>query len=144
MSAAGQAPNCDFSKGAVDIDGCPEIRRELQRRESDPNDPCQSSGALGMGACAQRRLEAAERRMNKAFQTLTSSIREDKEDDVPRVTLRKAQESWLLYRDTFCDFVGEHFGGVRMWKSTRAVQCKARMSAERAHELDRLRKDLNP
>ena len=72
--------------------------------------------------------------MNKAFQTLTNSIREDREDDVPRVALLKAQESWLRYRDTFCDFVGEHFGGVRMWKSTRAVQCMARMTAERATE----------
>jgi hypothetical protein len=88
------SPNCDFKKGAVDIDGCPEVKRDLERHDIAAKDPCNSSGALGQGECARRRLEAAER------------------------------------------------GGVRMWKSTKAVQCMARMTAERATELDRLRKDL--
>ncbi|MGH7347872.1 MAG: hypothetical protein ACREK4_23405 [Candidatus Rokuibacteriota bacterium] len=51
-SAIGQDANCDFSKGAVDIDGCPEIRRELQRQEMQAKDPCNSGSALGQGECA--------------------------------------------------------------------------------------------
>ena len=81
--------------------------------------------------------------MNRAFQTLIGAIRQDTVDDVPRITLRKAQKSWLIYRDTQCDFIGEHQGGVRMWKSTYATHCKAEMTAERANELDRMRKDLS-
>ena len=102
-------------------------------------DPCASPVQADQQACVRIRLASADTRMNRIYRALITEMRrkagvQPGAKDPPAVaSLRSAQRSWLLMRDTECRRRGQGNEG-RLWARAR-VACLGEFSGQRANEL---------
>lgn len=99
--------------------------------------------AMHTGRTAQLRFAAADKQLNDTYQKLLKAMPEDEADHYPRKVVVEAQRAWIRYRDASCALHGELNGGVRMWKSAKAVLCKADTTEKRTAELEQLLVDFS-
>ncbi len=99
-------------------------------------DPCNGTGALEQGECAQQKFSAADKRLNDLYKQLMAALPPDSNDSFAKSSLVKAQKAWVKFKEANCDFYGEANGGVQMWKSTYTVFCWADVTEKRANELE--------
>lgn len=85
-----------------------------------------------MGACAERELTAADKRLNDAYQRL---MQDERRDENARKLLRDAQRKWIPFRDAECGFVADEMRGGT-GQPVLLMSCLARLTAERADALE--------
>jgi uncharacterized protein YecT (DUF1311 family) len=79
-----------------------------QRRKK--TDPCAAPQTQAeMTQCAGKDYRAADAVLNQVYQKLVAIL-----DDEEKAQLKTAQEAWLKYRDTNCEFVADQFKGGTM------------------------------
>lgn len=84
-------------------------------------------------ACGQQRLDRSEAEMKIVYTRLLS----DAGDPANQKALKKAQESWLKYRDDQCLYeAGENDGGT--YYSATLLFCQAEETAARTKKLQEL------
>lgn len=85
-----------------------------------------------MGACAERELTAADKRLNDAYQRL---MKDERRDENARKLLRDAQRKWIPFRDAECGFIADEMRGGT-GQPVLLMSCLARLTAERADALE--------
>jgi uncharacterized protein YecT (DUF1311 family) len=85
-----------------------------------------------MNRCAQEASRAADARLAAAYRSVSVSL-----DAPQRDALRRAQKAWLGWRAAACDYEASAALGGSAAPMVR-TRCAARMTHERAAELDRL------
>ncbi len=107
--------------------------------QSQPSVDCRKAFSTpDIGVCAQRDFDAADARLNGAYQTLQASI--DK-SDIPadakadwRKALVEAQRRWIAFRDAECIVTGfEWYGGSG--RSAAELSCKTGLTDARTKQL---------
>lgn len=82
-----------------------------------------------MNICAGEDFKAADAVLNQVYQQLMAKL-----DDEEKAQLKDAENAWLKYRDTNCDFVADQFKGGSMRPMIYAG-CLADMTTKRTTEL---------
>ena len=82
-----------------------------------------------MNICAGEDFKAADAVLNRVYQQLLAKL-----DDEEKAQLKDAENAWLKYRDTNCDFVADQFKGGSMRPMIHAG-CLADMTKKRTTEL---------
>ena len=82
-----------------------------------------------MNICAGEDFKAADAALNQVYQQLMAKL-----DDEEKAQLKDAENAWLKYRDTNCDFVADQFKGGSMRPMIYAG-CLADMTTRRTTEL---------
>jgi uncharacterized protein YecT (DUF1311 family) len=65
-------------------------------------DPCKGETTFEMKQCAGNRYLRADEELNKVYRQLMSKL----DDEGWKTSLKTAQQAWLKYRDTHCEFEG--------------------------------------
>lgn len=78
-----------------------------------------------INACAEAEYQAADAELNQVYQALVSQLPES-----DRAMLTTAEESWIAYRDSNCDFEQSLFAGGSIQPSVY-YSCLTRMTNER-------------
>lgn len=93
-------------------------------------DPCANPQSQAeMNQCAANDYIAADTVLNQVYQKLVAKLDEDE-----KAQLKEAQNAWLKYRDTNCDFVADQFKGGTMRPMIYAG-CLADVTKKRTSEL---------
>src|SRR5689334_6829524 len=94
---------------------------------------CQTTAnQLQIDECIQTELNITAQRLEVNYNSYLKAL-SGKERDL----LQRAQETWLLYRDTNCQAAAATFSGARM-QSTELLACKLKLTQERIAELKRI------
>ena len=94
------------------------------------SDPCANPQSQAeMNQCAANDYIAADAVLNQVYQKLVAKLDEDE-----KAQLKEAQNAWLKYRDTNCDFVADQFKGGTMRPMIYAG-CLADVTKKRTSEL---------
>lgn len=78
-----------------------------------------------INTCAEAEYQAADAELNQVYQALVSQLSES-----DRAMLTTAEESWIAYRDSNCDFEQSLFAGGSIQPSVY-YSCLTRMTNER-------------
>ncbi len=93
-------------------------------------DPCANPQTqIEMTQCAADAYKAADAVLNQVYQKLVAKLDEDE-----KVQLKEAQNAWLKYRDSNCDFVADQYKGGTMRPMIYAG-CLADVTKKRTSEL---------
>lgn len=99
-------------------------------------DPCKGETTFEMRQCAGKRYKQADEELNKVYQRLMSKLSADE-----KTSLKTAQQAWLKYRDTNCDFESFMYRGGTMAPLVEA-ECMVAMTNSRTKELKQQIEDL--
>jgi len=94
------------------------------------NSSCPGSTTVEQVRCARLNYEAADRRLNQAYQQVTASINRDQ-----KTVLIAAQQAWIGFRDKSCEFetyANRRGSGYRVFLN----QCLERVTRSRTAELE--------
>ncbi len=107
---------------------------------ADEKEPFQCDGnTVEQGTCLQKVYDSADKELNMAYQSLLQMTA--KHEDGWGKDLRAAQRKWMEFRDLNCNFYGAYLRGGS-GEGLEYIACKARMTKERATELERKRNEL--
>lgn len=118
-----------------------DSKHKQKSSKSAEFDFCSGSSAIAHYECAQRKFEAADKKLNVVYRKLLSQAGEnernvgDETDQHPKSRLVNAQRAWIKFRDTNYEFVGEFSGGAPAWRSAYEIHCRAAMTEERTKEI---------
>ena len=70
--------------------------------QAQKSDPCAGETTFQMKECAAKKYKQADDELNKTYRQLMSKL----DDAGHQESLKTAQQAWLKYRDSNCDFVG--------------------------------------
>ena len=82
-----------------------------------------------MTQCAGKAYKAADAVLNQVYQKLLAVL-----DDEEKAQLKEAQEAWLKYRDSNCEFVADQYKGGTMRPMVYAF-CLEDVTKKRTTEL---------
>lgn len=141
------APNCDATQGAVDLDRCPQVIEEMRREEERITatawrDCSGLSGVNEIIKCNENRLKSAEGKMASVLEELNRLLPSDSENGSPRAALTNEQTAWLRYRKARCDLSATTDPEGGRWRAVAFIQCAYEMTAFRVSELDKRRAKL--
>jgi len=95
-----------------------------------------------MNACAKQQHDAADARLNEAYQSLKAALPAQNEPGVagpaPRVALRDAQRAWIRFRDLDCAARAQLYAGGTIVTLIH-LSCLKEHIEQRTHELERAR-----
>lgn len=101
-----------------------------------PNHPCaEAASTLDMSICYSAELKKANKALNQFYQSLLKEL-----DKADRESLRRAQRSWVQYRDADCESEYRLWGGGSGGPNGRLI-CTFNRTEERL-DLLRRRYDL--
>lgn len=83
-----------------------------------------------MNRCAQAEYDQADTKLNNAYQGLKASLGAQKADQ-----LVTAEQAWLDFRDSYCDFVQSQFTGGSI-QPTIYYSCLTQLTEDRTAELE--------
>ena len=110
-------------------------------QEQKKRDPCEKAYESGVTVdlvdCSARKLGEADADLNKTYRQLVSRLGDKKWE----LKLRTAQQAWIKYRDTNCDYVSEFSGGGSA-VTFEYNFCLADMTTARAKELQEMIKKI--
>jgi uncharacterized protein YecT (DUF1311 family) len=93
-------------------------------------DPCADPQTqVEMTQCAANAYKAADAVLNQVYKQLVAKL-----DEEEKAQLKEAQNAWLKYRDTNCDFVADQYKGGTMRPMIHAG-CLADVTKNRTAEL---------
>jgi len=98
-----------------------------KRKKSGPCANPQTQSEMNM--CAGEDFKAADAVLNQVYQQLVAKL-----DDEEKALLKDAENAWLKYRDTNCEFVGDQYKGGTMRPMVEAG-CLEDMTRKRTTEL---------
>ncbi|MGF1461166.1 MAG: lysozyme inhibitor LprI family protein, partial [Leptolyngbyaceae cyanobacterium] len=78
-----------------------------------------------MNTCAQAEYEQADVKLNNAYQSVKASVNAQKADQ-----LITAEQAWLTFRDSYCDFVQSQFAGGSL-QPTIYYTCMTQLTNDR-------------
>lgn len=68
--------------------------------QTQKRDPCTGETTAEMKMCAAGKYKQADDELNKVYRVLMSKL----DDEGHKASLKTAQQAWLKYRDSNCDF----------------------------------------
>ncbi len=93
-------------------------------------EPCADAQSQAeMTICWGNRYKASDAKLNQVYRQFTAKL-----DDDEKTQLKTAQNAWLKYRDTNCDFVADQFKGGTM-RPMVAAMCLTEITDNRSKEL---------
>lgn len=96
-----------------------------------------ATSTLDIVDCAGRETERWDARLNRAYQARIAAL-----NDRQRAALKRAEKTWLAFRDADCAaYEDEDWGSI---SRIDASQCRLRRTAERALELEAFPADRGP
>jgi uncharacterized protein YecT (DUF1311 family) len=99
-------------------------------------DPCANAQSQAeMNICAGKEYKAADVVLNQVYRQLVSKL-----DDEEKSQLKEAQNAWLKYRDSNCEFVADQYKGGSIRPTIHGL-CLAEMTRNRTLELKQQIKD---
>ena len=107
-------------------------------RSQVPSDPCKGETTFEMKQCSAKKYKQADNELNKTYQQLMSKL----SDDGHRISLKTAQQAWLKYRDSNCDFESYLNRGGSIY-SVIATECRTAMTISRTKEMQEQIKSLD-
>lgn len=93
-------------------------------------DPCEGDTTADMRECAGKKYRQADDELNRVYRLLVSKLN----DEGHKTSLKKAQQAWLRYRDTNCDFVSYRYRGGSI-APVIVSDCMTNTTLARAKEL---------
>jgi uncharacterized protein YecT (DUF1311 family) len=106
-------------------------------QEGAKKDPCEKANETGITTdlveCSQQKLAQADVELNKVYRRLISKLKDKKWE----LKLRAAQQTWIKYRDTNCDYESQLSGGGSA-VTFEYNFCLAEMTAVRAKDLQEM------
>jgi len=90
-----------------------------------------------MNICWGNEYKKADAKLNQAYQQLAAML-----DDEEKAQLKNAENAWLKYRDTNCEFVADQYKGGSIRPMIAAI-CLADVTSNRTTELKNQIKDRN-
>lgn len=107
----------------------------VQGQKQKPK-PCEAAQTqTDMNICWGNEYKTADAALNKAYQQLAAML-----DDDEKTQLRNAENAWLKYRDTNCEFVADQYKGGSIRPMIAAI-CLADVTSNRTAELKNQIKD---
>ncbi|HEU4386734.1 MAG TPA: lysozyme inhibitor LprI family protein [Blastocatellia bacterium] len=106
-------------------------------QERGKKDPCEKAKETGVTAdlveCSLKKLADADAELNRTYRQLLSRLGDKKWE----MKLRAAQQAWIKYRDTNCDYESEFNGGGSA-VTFEYNFCLAEMTVGRTKELQKM------
>src|SRR5436190_13705137 len=100
--------------------------------------PCEEAQTQAdMNICWGNEYKKADAALNKTYQQLVAML-----DEEQKLQLKTAENAWLKYRDTHCEFVADQYKGGSIRPMIDAI-CLADVTNNRATELKNQIKDRN-
>jgi uncharacterized protein YecT (DUF1311 family) len=90
-----------------------------------------------MNICWGNEYKKADTKLNQTYQQLAAML-----DDDEKTQLKNAENAWLKYRDTNCEFVADQYKGGSIRPMIAAI-CLADVTSNRTTELKNQIKDRN-
>ena len=100
-------------------------------------DPCKGETTYEMKECSAKKYKQADDELNKLYHLLMSKLT----DDGHKTSLKTAQQAWLKYRDTNCDFESYLNRGGSIY-SVIVTECMTSMTTSRTKEMKEQIKEL--
>jgi len=100
-------------------------------------DPCMGDTTTDMKMCTSKKYKQADDELNKVYRALMSKSY----DEGHKASLKTAQQAWLKYRDTNCDFESYLNRGGSIY-SVVVGDCLTSMTNSRTKELKEQIKNL--
>lgn len=94
------------------------------------SDPCKGETTAEMKQCTAKTFKKADDELNKVYRELMSKLA----DEGHKASLKTAQQSWLKYRDSNCDFEAYLNRGGTIY-SVVVSDCMTKMTASRTKEM---------
>ena len=94
--------HADETCGGAGQKKCPK-----QHSKGYVESPCNGTGALEQGECAQQKFAMTDKRLNEVYKKLMAALPPDSNDFFARTSLVKAQKAWIKFKEATCDFDGE-------------------------------------
>lgn len=99
--------------------------------QSQTTDPCKDGQTtFEMKQCAAKKYKQADEELNRVYRQLMAKL----EDEGHKTSLKTAQQAWLKYRDTNCDFESYLNRGGTIYPLV-VSDCMTVMTASRTNEL---------
>jgi uncharacterized protein YecT (DUF1311 family) len=100
-------------------------------QKQKPQDPCANAQTTSeMRDCAGKEYKQADAELNKVYKQLMSKL----DDEGHQAALKSAQQAWIRYRDTNCEYESYLNRGGTI-HSVVYTGCLTRMTKERTTEL---------
>jgi len=110
---------------------CLSIGSANPTRNQKSQDPCANAQTTAeMRDCAGKEYKQADAELNKVYKQLMSKL----EDEGFQAALKSAQQAWIKYRDTNCEYESYLNRGGTMY-SVVYTGCLTRMTKQRTAEL---------
>ncbi len=93
-------------------------------------DPCDGDTTLEMRQCAARKYKQVDDELNKTYRLLMSKL----DNEGHKSSLKTAQQAWLKYRDTNCEFVSYLYRGGSI-APVIVTDCMTNMTTARIIEM---------
>jgi uncharacterized protein YecT (DUF1311 family) len=106
-----------------------------QKQKPKPCEDAQSQAEMNI--CAGNEYKKADTKLNQTYQQLAAML-----DDDEKAQLKNAENAWLKYRDTNCEFVADQYKGGSI-RPMIAAMCLADVTSNRTTELKNQIKDRN-
>jgi len=101
------------------------------RHQTQKKDPCtEGETTAEMKMCAARKYRQADDELNKVYRALMLKL----DDEGHKASLKTAQQAWLKYRDSNCDFESYLNRGGSIY-SVVVSDCMTSMTISRTKEL---------
>jgi uncharacterized protein YecT (DUF1311 family) len=105
--------------------------------QTQKRDPCEGETTPEMRNCAGKKYKQADDELNKAYRNLMSKL----DDEGHKSSLKTAQQAWLKYRDSHCDFVSYLNRGGTIYPVI-FTDCMTSLTTARTKELKQQIEDL--
>ena len=94
------------------------------------DDPCKGETTFEMKRCAAKKYKEADDQLNKVYRELMAKL----DNEGHKTSLRTAQQAWLKYRDSHCEFVSFLYEGGTLY-SIVLTDCRTALTSSRTKEL---------
>ena len=93
-------------------------------------DPCKGETTFEMKQCAAKKYKDADDQLNKVYRDLMSKL----DNEGHKTSLKTAQQAWLKYRDSHCEFVSYLYEGGTLY-SIVLTDCRTALTNSRTKEM---------
>ena len=103
----------------------------VSNAQTQKTDPCKGDTTYEMRQCAARRYKQADDELNRVYRNLISKL----DNEGHQTSLKTAQQAWLKYRDSHCEFESYLNRGGTIYPVV-LTECMTSVTAARTKELN--------
>lgn len=107
-------------------------REELMCFNGTLQDPCNTGSGFGSAVCTERGLKIADAELNKLYKIVLTKIEPDSEERKPTTAFIEMQRTWVLWRDSICNYELHANSGSGSWQATARNSCLIRITESRS------------